>query len=72
MFDDVKVDVNKVSVGGLRLGQVVIINSFVLNQVVCVFGFVVLDMKKIFGFIGVVKSVDKVSICNMYLVLFYN
>lgn len=71
-LDDVKADVNKVSAGGLRPGQAVIINSPALNQAACVPGFAVPDMKKTFGLTGVVKSVDKVSICNMHLALFHN
>ena len=56
-LDDVKADVNKVSAGGLRPGQAVIINSSTLNVLP---GFAVPDMKKTFGLTGVVKNVDKV------------
>ena len=59
-LDDVKADVNKVSVGGLRPGQAVIVNSSTLNQASALPGFAVPDMKKTFGLTGVVKNVDKV------------
>lgn len=59
-LDDVKADVNKVSAGGLRPGQAVIINSSTLNQASALPGFAVPDMKKTFGLTGVVKNVDKV------------
>ena len=60
-LDDVKADVNKVSAGGLRPGQAVIINSSTLNQAAALPGFAVPDMKKTFGLTGVVKNVDKVK-----------
>ena len=56
-LDDVKADVNKVSAGGLKPGQAVIINS--VNTALP--GFAVPDMKKTFGLTGVVKNVDKVA-----------
>ena len=59
-LDDVKADVNKVSAGGLRPGQAVIINSSTLNQASALPGFAVPDMKKTFGLTGMVKNVDKV------------
>ena len=59
-LDDVKADVNKVSAGGLKPGQPVIINSTTLNQASSLPGFAVPDMKKTFGLTGVVKNVDKV------------
>ena len=59
-LDDVKGDVNKVSAGGLRPGQAVIINSSTLNQASALPGFAVPDMKKTFGLTGVVKNVEKV------------
>ena len=64
-LDDVKADVNKVSAGGLKPGQAVIINCSILNQASTLPGFAVPDMKKTFGLTGVVKSVDKVT--DMYL-----
>lgn len=60
-LDDVKADVNKVSAGGLKPGQAVIINCSILNQASTLPGFAVPDMKKTFGLTGVVKSVDKVT-----------
>ena len=59
-LDDVKADVNKVSAGGLKPGQAVIINSSTLNQASALPGFAVPGMKKTFGLTGVVKNVDKV------------
>lgn len=60
-LDDVKADVNKVSAGGLKPGQAVIINSSTLTQASALPGFAVPDMKKTFGLTGVVKNVDKVE-----------
>lgn len=59
-LDDVKADVNKVSAGGLKPGQAVVVNSSILNQSSALPGFAVPDMKKTFGLSGVVKNVDKV------------
>ena len=56
--DDVKDEVNKVSAGGLKPGQAVVINSFPSSALP---GFAVPDMKKTFGLSGVVKNVDKVA-----------
>lgn len=55
--EDVKDEVNKVSAGGLKPGQAVVINSFPSSALP---GFAVPDMKKTFGLSGVVKNVDKV------------
>ena len=65
-LDDVKADVNKVSVGGLKPGQAVIINCSILNQVSTLPGFAVPDMKKTFGLTGVVKSIDKVTYTYLF------
>lgn len=64
-LDDVKADANKVSAGGLRPGQAVIINSFTLNQASALPGFAVPDMKKTFGLTGMVKNVDKVCCVSL-------
>ena len=61
-LEDVKADVNKVSAGGLRPGQAVIINNSTLYQAATLPGFAVSDMKKTFGLTGVVKNVDKVRL----------
>ena len=61
-LEDVKADVNKVSAGGLRPGQAVIINNSTLCQTAALPGFAVPDMKKTFGLTGVVKNVDKVCL----------
>ena len=47
-LDDVKVNVTKMSAGGLRPDQAVISNSFTLNQASGLIGFVVPDMKNAF------------------------
>ena len=65
-LDDVKADVNKVSAGGLKPGQAVIVNCSILNQAATLPGFAVPDMKKTFGLTGVVKSVDKVTYTYLY------
>ena len=65
-LDDVKADVNKVSAGGLKPGQAVIVNCSILNQASTLPGFAVPDMKKTFGLTGVVKSVDKVTYTYLY------
>ena len=65
-LDDVKADVNKVSAGGLKHGQAVIINCSILNQASTLPGFAVPDMKKTFGLTGVVKSVDKVTYTYLF------
>ncbi|XP_068681108.1 probable E3 ubiquitin-protein ligase HECTD4 isoform X3 [Montipora foliosa] len=54
--EDVKDEVNKVSAGGLKPGQAVIVNSSLSSALP---GFAVPAMKKTFGLTGVVKSVDK-------------
>ena len=56
--EDVKDEVNKVSAGGLKPGQAVIVNSSLSSALP---GFAVPAMKKTFGLTGVVKSVDKVT-----------
>ena len=56
--EDVKDEVNKVSAGGLKPGQAVIVNSSFSSALP---GFAVPAMKKTFGLTGVVKSVDKVK-----------
>ena len=47
-LDDVKVNVTKMSAGGLRPDQAVISNSFTLNQASGLIGFAVPDMKNAF------------------------
>lgn len=50
--DDVKVDANKMSAGGLRPGQAVVSNSLPLNQASGLIGFAEPDMNNVLTYRG--------------------